>query len=300
MAIKWSKKSSKTGSGDANASSSKPGNRDTLDEEEQAFRATDEELLAEQKISTSTGPLISTNTSSRKNEARPSHPYHFVPLRMNGRTHLPTTNSLALIDEIGGLSALEEMTTIFYEKAFRDVTLDRFLRSHNDPHASRFARWIHQKLTASSVWDDDRASRSGTPVEVANGHAVVVQDRTSAHVAAWHSPKREPNKVGRHFQLDECRVWMRLHFWAMRESIGDTSPAFTDYYIRFIGHFVSVYERSAPPFARDSYRWSGKKSNIQDYLDKGCLMDDVLGLSTGQALGQIPEDEANDTAWPYV
>lgn len=269
----------------------------TLAAEERAFRATDEDSLAEQKLLPNPSNLTPDDSD---NAARRSCPYHFVPLRMNGRTNLPHANSAALIDEIGGLPALEEMTNSFYTKAFCDVTLDKFIRSHDDPHASRFARWIHQKLTASSVWDDDRMSRSDNPVKVANGHKVVVHDRSSAHVAAWHSTKRPPNEVGRHFQLDECRVWMRLHFWAMRECVGDTSPAFIDYYVRFIGHFVSVYERTAPKFARDSYRWSANQRNIQDYLDRGCQMDDVIGVTFEEALGEIPEEEANDYEWPYV
>lgn len=99
-----------------------------------------------------------------------------------------------------------------------------------------------KKLTASTVWDEDRASRSNKPIRVAGGHKVVVHDRSSAHVAAWHSTKRDANEVGRHFKLDECRVWMRLHFWALREVVGEASPSFVDYYIRYIGHFVSVYE----------------------------------------------------------
>ena len=33
--------------------------------------------------------------------------------------------------------------------------------------------------------------------------------RSSAHFAAWHSPKREREKFGQHFKLDDCRVWMR-------------------------------------------------------------------------------------------
>lgn len=88
-------------------------------------------------------------TTIRTDETKPASTSHFVPLRMggNGRTHKPSAGSAALIDEIGGLPTLEAMTTTFYTKAFRDVTLDRFIRSHEDPHASRFARWIHQKLT---------------------------------------------------------------------------------------------------------------------------------------------------------
>lgn len=275
----------------------------TLDHEERAFRATDEGLVAEEELFKTEG-IIGTSTSGVDSDLeRPACPYKVVPLRMggtNGRTHMPSTDSSALIDEIGGLSTLEEITKSFYDKAFRDATLDKFIRSHDEPHAKRFAGWIHQKLTGSSVWDNDRASRSDEPVEVANGHTIVVHDRTSAHVAAWHSPKRQPNEVGRHFRLDECRVWMRLHFWAMREVIGGTSPSFTEYYIRLIGHFVSVYEGSAPVFARESYRWSSSPGNIQEYMDRGRRMDNVLGLSLGKALKQIPGDEANDTSWPDV
>jgi len=135
---------------------------------------------------------------------------------------------------------------------------------------------------------------------VARGHTAVVHDRSSAHSAAWYSPKRPDNEVGRHFKLDECRVWMRLHFWAMRETIGDTSPAFTDYYVRFIGHFVNVYEGSAPTFARDSYRWSESQSNIDEYVNNGYQMKSVLGLSLRQALKQLPDHERNDDEWPYM
>lgn len=78
----------------------------------------------------------------------------------------------------------------------------------------------------------------------------VSHDRSSAHFAAWYSPKREPEKVGEHFKPEDlrwccfrgvqglirwlwldtslkswmrmmaqdARVWMRLHFWAARET----------------------------------------------------------------------------------
>jgi len=289
----------------------------SLDDEVRNFRETDDDLLAENnsfdnnKMSTSNevadtyydDNVKTDDTTSSNDNNGPLHPYHFVPLRMggNGRTHVATTASAALIiDELGGLPPLERMTNAFYGKAFRDKTLDQFIRSHSDPHGSRFARWIHQKLAGGTLWDEDRAARSDEPVEVANGHGIVVHDRTSAHVAAWHSPKRPSKDVGRHFDLDECRVWMRLHFWAMREcGLANVSPAFADYYVRFIGHFVNVYERSAPAFARDSYRWSANPENIQKYIDDGYEMKEVLGLSLGKALEQIPEEEANDDVWPY-
>jgi hypothetical protein len=50
--------------------------------------------------------------------------------------------------------------------------------------------------------------------------------------------------------LNECRVWTKLHFWAMRESgVVEKSPSFADYYLFFlIGRFIKVYEASAPAF----------------------------------------------------
>merc|ERR1711937_552124 len=103
-----------------------------------------------------------------------------------------------------------------------------------------------------------------------------------------------------HFKLDECRVWMRLHFWALRESgLLEANPAFSDYYVRFIAHFVRVYENTAPTFARDSFRWSASPENINRYLRNGRKISDVIGVDFETALSQIPASEANDFEWPY-
>lgn len=229
-------------------------------------------------------------------------PYRFVPLRLDGnsRSHIPSTGSAGLIDEVP-LEKLREMTELFYGKAFKDSTLDQFIRSHDDPHADRFSKWIHQKLSGSTVWDHDRSQRDPTPVKVAGGLQAIVHDRSSAHAAAWYSPKRPKRDVGRHFSLEECRVWMRLHFWAMREAgLVETNPSFADYYVRFIGHFVKVYEGVAPKFARESFRWSADPTKIERYLNKGRKMTDVLGLTLEQAISQIPESESKDIDWPYI
>lgn len=63
--------------------------------------------------------------------------------------------------------------------------------------------------------------------------------------------------------LPDARVWMRLNFWSLRESgLWDRSPSFAQYYVKFIGHFISIYERTAPQFARESARWSTDPKNI--------------------------------------
>jgi hypothetical protein len=88
-------------------------------------------------------------------------------------------------------------------------------------------------------------------------------------------------------------LWMRLHFWAMRESgVVEKSPSFADYYLLFIGHLMNVYEASAPAFA--SFRWSTNLKNTERYIAHGRRMIDVLGLSLEDAEAQIPEHEAHD------
>ena len=278
----------------------------TVFDEEQRLRSEDSDLMVE-TLSPDLEPLHKTNESSTCETSTPKlaatlYPYRFIPLTMDssGRTHIVSRALKQLLEEEVSPEELEQLTSLFYENAFLDKTLDKFIRAHGDPHASRFAKWIMTKLTGSTVWNEDRRTRSKEPVALADGVQYVVHDRSSAHVAAWYSPKRPENEVGRHFQLDECRVWMRLHFWALRESgLMDKSPSFADYYVRFIAHFIRVYESSAPAFARDSMRWSDNPKNIEAYIASDRVMLDVLGLSLQDARSLIPTSEACDTVWPY-
>jgi hypothetical protein len=69
--------------------------------------------------------------------------------------------------------------------------------------------------------------------------------------------------------------------------------------VRFIAHFVGVYKRTAPLFARNSLRWSANPKNIQTYLESGHMMTDVLGLMLEEAAEQISKTEFHDIEWPY-
>jgi len=284
-----------------------------IQKEEENFRASDPDLIEESFQGNrrhATKAVGSTHSSAASSFSSSSS--SFVPLSINRfayvgpRGHTPSEGTKSFMQTVS-LSDLQKMTDLFYQKAFRDETLDKFIQNHNDPHGERFAKWIHQKLSGSTIWDEDRAHRRQKNERVTlaekNGRRTddfLVHDRSSAHVAAWHSPKRPGHEVGRRFKLDECRTWMRLHFWAMRESgMMETSPAFCDYYVRFIGHFVSVYESKAPIFARESLRWSASRENIQKYLSDGRRMTEVLGLDFQTALSQLPLSEANDMEWPY-
>ena len=149
-------------------------------------------------------------------------------------------------------------------------------------------------------WTAERRVRPQTVVTLHGGGQHVVHDRSSAHVAAWYSPKRDAADVGKHFKLDDCRNWMRLHFWAARENgLFDRSPELMDWYVRFIGHFVKVYERSAPQFAREAARWSEDPARLQTYRISGNIMFDIRGLSHRQALAQLPKSEQEDFDWPH-
>lgn len=224
-----------------------------------------------------------------------------VPLNVVGFTHTANAQTRGLVESVDVL----KFTSLFYEKAFADPHIDKFIREHDDHHGQRFAAWITEKFGCGRPWTQERATRPSCPFS-AHGYRInSAHDRSSAHLAAWHSPKREAEKWGEHFKLDDCRVWMRLHFWAAREA-GVLETPFGDYYVRFIAHFVSVYERSAPPFARDSARWSADPANIKAYLDNGRTMPDIMGLSLRDALRQLPENERSYTGsgaavklWPY-
>ena len=228
-------------------------------------------------------------------------------LRVVSGSHRATAESAGLLREAGGLDALRKATTLFYRRMFADGHLDKFIRSHDDPHGERFATWVAEKLGVGNPWSDARAARPVCPVSAGQYGTITVHDRSSAHLAAWHSPKREREKFGDHFKLDDCRRWMRLHFWACRESGIFAHKGFEDYYVRFLAHFVSVYEQKAPPFARESARWSLDSANTQAYLDAGNEMTDgIMGMPLHAALATLPPHERNYTgsvvanpSWPY-
>ena len=245
--------------------------------------------------------------STRTDVHTEPRPYRYIPLNMEGNSFQGNALSAELLREIGGGDVVRRIVDIFYKKAFVDPHLDQFIASHNDPHHTRLGKWIVEKMGGEgNVWTQERATRRECPVTLADGRQHVVHDRTSAHSAAWHCPKRATHLVGERFQLHDSRVWMRLMFWSARETgVFAISPTFEDWYVRFIAHFVKVYERSAPAFARESARWSLDRNNIDNYLKNGNQMgedvmgSDGLGVSLRTALAHIPQQESRDSFWPY-
>ena len=137
-----------------------------------------------------------------------------APLRLNVRhgAHHHSSGTVALLAEAGGLPMLRRLTTAFYKKAIADPHLEQFIRDPHDPHGERMATWIAEKFGHGTPWSEERATRPRCPVALPHGvGSIVVHDRSSAHFAAWHSPKRGPTVFGDHFHLDDCRVRRLQH-----------------------------------------------------------------------------------------
>ena len=251
-------------------------------------------------------PKSVTSKKSSASGDEEIQPYRFIPLRLNGNSFQGDKDTAKLLEEIGGVDTLKQVTDIFYKKVFVDPHLDQFILRHNDPHFKRLANWIAEKMDPSQkVWTAERKTRPAIPTQCAGGQ-IVVHDRSSAHAAAWHCTKRKPEVQGDHFQLHDARVWMRLMFWSCKEvGVFQRSPTFESWYVRFIAHFVRVYEREAPPFARESCRWSSSEENIQAYLAAGNTMgedilgEDGMGVPVSIARRQLPKEERHDSNFPY-
>ncbi len=142
--------------------------------QEEQLRASDADLQAEEQVRAldkRSCPFSGKPAAGDLESTKEPLPYQYVPLRMggNGGSHRPSEASRMLIDYEVSFDDLKRMTHKFYEFAFQDETLDQFIRSHSDPHGDRFAKWVHQKLTGSNIWDEDRRTRDLSPHEVAGG-----------------------------------------------------------------------------------------------------------------------------------
>lgn len=210
--------------------------------------------------------LTRTSAPSKSN-SKTKCPVSLVSLAVRDGTHIVSRPTQELLASIGGRDRLVALTLRFYPKMFRDKHLAKFVADEDDPHAERLADWIAEKMSGKAYWSSKLSDRpAGQPY-----------DRSSAHFKAWHSPKRESEKYGSHFKLDDTVIWMRLMFWSCREEGLDTEPFFS-WFVSFIGHFSRVYERSAPSYAQEAARWSANPVAIAKYEEDGWLMKDALAL----------------------
>ena len=184
-----------------------------------------------------------------------------IPLNVERGTFVGTEATAELLRDVGGGEKIREMTSVFYQKAFENKWLDQFIHSHHDPHGDRLGNWIVEKMGGDrSVWTTTRPRDA----------------RQHAHFKAWHCEKRTDDKMGQHFKLEDCRTWMRIMFWTAREVGLDAHPIFFEWFVEFIGHFIGIYERTAPPYTAKAAMWSNKPKNIENYFANGKSMSDLL------------------------
>ena len=209
---------------------------------------------------------------------------------VNFGTFTASAQSARLLERIGGEQRLVQLCTGFYRKAFEDSHLAPFIGEMDaDMHGARLALYIAQRMNPNNpLWSEDIAKRDSTDVH----------SRAGAHSRAWHCPKRSPKSIGRRFKLDDCRVWMRLMMWSAREEELLNDEEFGPFFVRFIGHFIAVYERSAQVFARESARWSISTESIRAYEEGGRRMADVVGIPYNDAVNDLSAEELHSD-WPY-
>jgi hypothetical protein len=191
-----------------------------------------------------------------------------LDILVRGGTHHPSPESALLLKDIGGPDKIREMCTRFYSHGFRDVNTKQFffLDDGAEAHGKRLADWIIEKMDKNDpAWT--RSGRYG--------------QRQPSHHAAWNSHKRSPENMGKHFDLKDTRIWMRLHFYACIETgLADHKPFFR-YYQQFIGHFVAVYERQAPRYVEESVKWAQNRQKFEQYCSRGFIMEDADSLGVG-------------------
>ncbi|TRY68450.1 hypothetical protein TCAL_04686 [Tigriopus californicus] len=169
-----------------------------------------------------------------------------VDLEVIFGTFQTTPETANLLHSIGGGHQIHQMTTRFYTRAFQDHTLSPFMFEDDGAanHGQRLGDWIIEKMGGEGpVWSD-------------SGRRDM---RQVSHFKAWNSKKRSPVVRGNHFKLTDCRVWMRLMFWAGREVGLDGNVPFWEWYQEFIQHFIAIYERTAPPFTEDKVNMDNPK-----------------------------------------
>jgi len=194
--------------------------------------------------------------------------YDDIELHGTVRANTVQQQTRLIFEEIGGLATLRRFFERFYEMVFADEYLNTFVTDPSEPHADRFARWLGEKMTGEPLWS---AEREGM--------------RSISHAKAWHCPHRS-ERIGLRFKVHDCRAWMRLNMLAARQVGLAENRNFMAFYIPFIGHFIAVYERKAPPFLREAISWSADQTRTEQYLRGGgggnasssSSFDDIQGL----------------------
>ncbi|EQC30710.1 hypothetical protein SDRG_11469 [Saprolegnia diclina VS20] len=172
--------------------------------------------------------------------------------------YVTSEKTTRLLADIGGADTVRIFCTRFYARFLADTHLRpfSFLDDGAVMHADRLATFLVQEMGGD------------VPVPSPSFGA--------AHYKARYSSKRHPSVRGRPFSLVDARIWMRLHFWAVRECGLQRHRAFWKWYVAFIGHHIRLYEKTSAAFAKDDAEWSSDTSAIDAYLANGNVMTDLV------------------------
>ena len=177
--------------------------------------------------------------------------------------HLLGENSAKLLEGVGGPERMVAMCDRFYKKVFKDSHINKFVTDESEPHAQRLGLWLAEKMGGKPYW-----SRIRHP-----------DDRSRSHAKAWRCPRREMEKMGQRFKLDDCRIWMRLMYWAGREEGLDKHREFWQLFKKIIGYGIGIYEYTAPAYYIESAAWSNSERKIAEYvIENKRVMKDVIGV----------------------
>eukprot|EP01080_Neovahlkampfia_damariscottae_P008899 gene8899-847_t len=171
-----------------------------------------------------------------------------------------------LLIDIGGGDRIREFCTRFYARMFEDAHLKQFIFETDgaEAHGKRLGDWIIEKMGCKL--EGEPWSESGRYGE-----------RQRSHYKAWNNEIRDKSVRGKHFKLDDSRIWVRLHFWAVRECGLSEHVPFWSWYKEFIEHFIGIYEYKAIAYVQKDAEWSSKKKNLQKYFHDKNMMKDVVG-----------------------
>jgi hypothetical protein len=206
----------------------------------------------------------------------------------------------------GGVDGIIRITTLFYQRFHADAHIVQFLGAVQQPlevHARRLGMYIAEMMgSPGDPWTTDTRKNTTDrecPIQTASGRAIRVRDRMTAHYCAWNSVDRPRDKIGRRFKLDDCRVWMRLFFWAVRDAGFDETSSLFRYLQKFVCFFIAIYETTARPFALVESRWSADEARREAYERDGHFMGDVVDVPYRVAIQAVPQAERDLDDWLF-
>ena len=92
------------------------------------------------------GAALMGGTAGAVPAVRAEAPPSLVSVPLNWRRgqggHRPNEATRRMLAEAGGQAGLRKFTALFYQKAFADPVLDKFIREHSDPHGHRFGALV--------------------------------------------------------------------------------------------------------------------------------------------------------------